>query len=75
MDFNKDATLANMTAGSVRINRWLEEVPSDAWSGMLVLGLVACSVVTTALLSGCDVSVDLASLHFAAKRAAPPATA
>lgn len=73
MGFEEDGGMACMAAGSGRINRWLEEVPSDAWSGLVVIGLVACSVITAALISGCDVSVNLGPLRFTARRGAASA--
>ena len=72
MGFEKGNVLANVTTGSGRIDRWLEGVPSDAWSGLVVLGLVACSVIATALACDRDVSVDIGPLHFSAKRGAMP---
>ncbi|HIZ45688.1 MAG TPA: hypothetical protein IAA19_01520 [Candidatus Olsenella pullistercoris] len=68
MGVEADKALADMSVGGGQIKRWIEGVPSDAWSGLVLLGLVACSVITTALLNGCDVSVGLGPLRFTAKR-------
>ena len=72
MKFEEDGALVKMAAGSSRINRWLEEIPSDAWPGLVVIGCVACSVLTTALLGGYDVSVNLGPLRFTASKGAAP---
>ncbi|HIY50424.1 MAG TPA: hypothetical protein IAA43_00585 [Candidatus Olsenella avicola] len=75
MGFEKGNVLANVTAESGRADRWLEGMPSDAWPGLVVLGLVACSVIATALACDRDVSVDLGPLHFSAKRGSSPEAA